>query len=122
MLFRSAMIITPNVPPEVFAKLGQREYEQINQYINAKMTATVFHELPGSKSSNEFITAELIYYWMIALNIPFTCDTWPLARLLTLIRVCNLKNTPPKKMNKQEAAQRQRDLNAQRKAQMGTRG
>jgi hypothetical protein len=119
-----AMTLTPDVPPEVYHRLSNHNYDEINQYIQAKMTATWFSDDKPSKKgpSREVITAELIYYWMTALNIPFECEHWHLNRLLTLIQVCNVKNSPPKKMSRREAAERQRQLNAQRKAQLGTRG
>jgi hypothetical protein len=116
------MCLTPNVPPEVFENLSQKNINEIQEYINAKMTATWFSDKGPARQSREIITAEIIYHWMVALNIPFECQYWHLNRLLTLVRVCNEKNQPPKKMNKREAMQKQRELNAQRRAMLGTRG
>ncbi len=116
------MLISPEVSPELFQRLSSENFREINEYINAKMTATVFRETEKKSGSGEFITSELIYYWMISLNIPFTCENWHLARLLTLIRVCNAKNAPKQKMSRKDAAAQQRELNAQRRAMMGSRG
>jgi hypothetical protein len=117
-----AMVLTPNVPEEVFTKLSEENINAVNEYIEAKMTATWFSDAPGAPSTRDIITAELIYYWMVTFNIPFECERWHLNRLFTLIRVCNLKQAKPKKMSRSELAARNRELNAQRRAQLGTKG
>ena len=116
------MTLTQNVKPNVYLNLSRENIDEINKYIEAQMTATVFSEDHMRKSSRETITSELIYYWMIALNIPFECQKWHLNRLLTLIRVCEIKNTPPKKMSRREIMSRNAALNAARRKQLNTRG
>lgn len=116
------MTITQNVKPEVYLFLTKENLEAINDYIDDSMTATTFFEEKQNGGNNEGVTAELIYYWMIALNIPFECQKWHINRLLTLIRVCNIKNQPPKKMGKGEQLRRQAELNARRRQQMNTKG
>lgn len=117
------MTLTKNVDPEVYYCLTQDNINQVNKYIEAPMTATFFSENKnGRGGSREIITAELIYYWMIALNIPFECQKWHLNRLLTLIRVCNVKNTPPKKRSRRDIMNQNAALNAARRKQLNTKG
>lgn len=116
------MTLTQNVDSEVYNYLTNGNIAQVNNYIEAPMTATYFADDKSAKPSREQITAELIYYWMIALNVPFECQKWHLNRLLTLIKVCNVKNQTPKKRSGKEIMGRNAALNAARKKQLNTRG
>lgn len=116
------MTLTQNVDPEVYNYLTNGNINEINEYIEAPMTATYFSDEKTSKISREQVTAELIYYWMIALNIPFECQKWHLNRLITLIKVCNIKNQPPKKRSKKDIMSRNAALNAARRKRLNTKG
>lgn len=116
------MTLTQNLDSQVFNNLSNDNIEKINKYIEAPMTATFFSEDKSSKSNREIVTSELIYYWMIALNIPFECQKWHLNRLLVLIRVCNIKNQSPKKRSRREIMSRNAALNASRRNQLNTKG
>ena len=108
-------------PEGLLEKFSAGNFETINAYINAKMTATTFREM-RSEPNREIVTAELIYYWMIALAIPFECQHWHLERLLTLIKVCNIKNAPKDKQSAVSSAIDRRSLNEQRRKELGTKG
>lgn len=115
------MTITKNVEDSLYQLIPSNVFSEIQKYIDAPMTATTFsNEHP--KSSREIVTSELIYYWMVAYNIPFECQKWHLNRLLTLIHVCSIKNSPPKKMSKSAILNRNKSLNAARRAAAHTKG
>lgn len=116
------MTITQNVPEEAYYGLGNKEIEKINEYINDPMTATNIYTFDKQRGRKEVITSELIYYWMISFNIPFECQKWHINKLLSLIKVCSVKNSPPRKMGRNEILERNRILNEQRKLKYNTRG
>lgn len=124
------MTINPQIDQVVYSCLTASDFKAIQEYIDDPMTATTFNEdilkknNPKSPSKKKMkpITSEEIYYQMTALNIPFECDKWHFNRLQTLIRVCAIKNAPPKKMSKREIMNNNRALNEARRASMHTKG
>ena len=122
LYYIKCMTITQNVSDEIYSCLSNENIKDIKDYIDAPMTATTFNNLDKNTRNREVITSELIYYWMIALNIPMECQKWHLNRLLTLIRICNVKNTPPKKISKRDLASKYAALNAARRKQFHTNG
>ena len=122
MLWYIHAMANAEIPPEFFSKISPGNISDIQSYISAKMTATWFREEKSTSHSREVVTAELIYYWMIGLGVPFECQHWHLNRLLTLIRVCNEKNKPAKKRSRGEIAEERRSINEARLAAMKTSG
>lgn len=127
------MTLEQNIPDIVYKTLSTENLKKINAYIEKKMTATWFREDNNKKPSKnrgpfrrgEVITSELIYFWMIELNVPVDFQKWHINRLLTLIRVCNEKHKEANgdnKMSKRDVIARNKALNAQRRARLKTRG
>lgn len=109
------------IPDEyIYDRLSAENIKQIDEYISDPMTATTFKDT--KKKSREIITSEVIYYLMIAYGIPFECQKWHLNKLFTLIKVCEIKNTPPKKMSKSDILRQNKELNAYRRSVLNSKG
>ena len=112
-----------DVDPEVYYRIPKSELDKINDYIADPMTATTIKNMGNeNKTSGEFITSELIYYWMIAYNVPVEFEKWHINRLIMLIRVCSEKNKPSKKMSPKQIAELNRARNARRRAKLHSKG
>lgn len=122
LAYVKCMILDDEIPPEAFSRMNDEILSKIGEYINAKRSATWFSDVPTAPRSSETITSELIYYWLVMFRIPFEVETWHLNRLFNLIKINNIKNAKPKQMSRSEIAARNRKLNAERKAQLGTSG
>ncbi|QFP94984.1 hypothetical protein SEA_NAPOLEONB_16 [Arthrobacter phage NapoleonB] len=120
------MMLSPNIPPGIFERFNDEHFKQINEYIEAKRTATWFGDTPGSKPSTTNqakITAEVIYSWMITHRIPPEYAHWHLRKLITLIEVMNRQNAPQKSnMSKSEMLAERARLNAERRKQFNSAG
>ena len=116
------MTLTQNVAPDVYTRLSNANILQVNAYISDPMTATWFTEDKNARPNKQVVTAEIIYHWMIELQIPFECQKWHLNRLLTLIRVRNIKCQPPKKVSKRDTAAKYAALNAARRKKLNSKG
>ena len=116
------MTITQNVNPIIYYCLSSKNLKDINDYIDDSMTATWFNSNREKKRSREVLTSELIYFYMFSFRIPKECEKWHLNRLITLIQIFSIKNEPDKKMSKKAIMNRNRELNAQRRKSLGSKG
>lgn len=116
------MILNRKIPRGVISRLTLENLDAIQNYIESKESATMFGELPSKRGPNQTITSELIYSWLVMFNIPFEVETWHLNRLFSLIRICNDRNQPKKKMSRRELVEKQRELNEKRRRQFNTSG
>lgn len=120
------MTLTQNVDPSVYKYIPNDVIEKIQEYINDPHTSIVFNNFDtvDNQGPKDTLTSEVIYYYMIQLNIPFSpCEKWHLNKLLALIRVCNMKqNNSSKKMSRAELAQRNAQINAIQRRKLNTKG
>ena len=116
------MTLTQNVDPDLYKKLPPDIIDKIVFYMNEEQHATTFGNTSNERPSREVVTAEIIYYWMVTFGIPFECQKWHLSRLMALVKVCSIKNSPQKKMTAREIQTRNRALNDARRKSMHTRG
>ncbi len=121
------MTINQNIDPNTYKGITSDQQKQILAYIKDPMTATWINDggKPAKgrkKGSDQEVTSELIYYWMVSYRIPSEYEKWHLNRLLTLIQICNQYNQPQKKLSKNEIIKNNDALNEARRAAMNTRG
>lgn len=121
-----AMSLRGDIPDEVIARLTRENQEAINRYIESKMTATWFRETNQPRGYNsEVVTAEIIYHWVVALQLDWEVQNWHLNRLITLVKTINEKNkaasdTKKRPLTTQALAER-RSLMEKRRAEAGER-
>lgn len=137
--FVRCMTVTQGVDPTVYARLTVENLNAIYRYMEDPMTATWFvgEGRPGEKNQNgtakrrarrrppgtgKVLTSEVLYSRMFQAGVPIECERWHLNRLMTLIRVCQEEQAPPRKMSRKDALRQRRELNAARMKKYGARG
>ena len=105
------------VDDRCYMYLTQKDIDKIVEYISDPQTATTINELPGGHTGRrQIVTNEIIYAKMVEYGIPFECQKWHLNKLVTLIRVLDIRSGGEKKMSRAEAGVYQRQLNEARLA------
>lgn len=121
--YLECMVLESDYPSQFYKRLTNEQYVEIGEYINAPATATTFSMPDEKKGPGETVTTELVYWWLLQFQIPFQpTETWHFNRLMTLVKVCGVKSSKPKKMNKQQMAEHYRKLNEERRQQSGSAG
>lgn len=121
------MTLNKNINPYVYYALTSKNLNDIANYMKDKHTAVFLNNegekmLGGRTKDGDVLTSDLIYYMMITLRIPLEeCQKWHVNRLLTLIHICNIKNSK-KNHNKKSILSSNASLNAARRKKYGTRG
>lgn len=119
------MLLSPGVDPSYVYLLNAPQLQELNDYINATLSASSVPADTGPKKFNpEVTTSELIYYWMVGLNIPFQpCESWHISRLLMLIQITSYKNQPQKKTKPDTNTLAEwKAINERQKQMLGTTG
>lgn len=117
------MTLTQNVSQDLYACIPPEEEMRILEYMNENLSATTFREVPGTPPNLQIVTSEVIYFQMASYGIPFDpCQKWHLSRLMALLRIAKLENSPKKKMPMSDVMSRNAAINAARKKALNSRG
>ena len=96
---------------------------EIREYINDPLTAARIKEMAGARKNNQDVTSDLIYAWMVMLQMPAQpYETWHLERLITLIKTVSAEQAPKKKMTTQEVYDRYMEINERNRAKFNSKG
>lgn len=116
------MTINRNVDPFVYGALTSENLKDIADYIEEQRTATTINRRGRQKKSRDIITSEVIYSWMVMWGIPFECQKWHISRLMMLIEIVQIQNSPKQKMGRNEILRSNAELNRARRAKLHTTG
>lgn len=103
--------------------LTQTAINDIGDYMNKPASATKVNNR-DQKPNTSIMTSEVIYAYLSALEIPYSCETWHIERLFKLIEVRSDQKNPAekKKMTQKEINDRNKALNAERRKKYNSKG
>jgi hypothetical protein len=117
------MLLTPGVDSNLVYRLSPEQMNDLTDYINEERTASSVPEDKSGNGTPEIVTSELMYYWLVALEIPFhPVETWHISRLTMLVKITSFKKQPPKKRNPMELLNDWREMDRRNKERFGTTG
>ena len=115
-------MVVGDLPPDFLKRLTPEQIKAAYDYLAEKRSATWFREDLHQRPSRQIITSEVVYAWMTELRIPFETQYWNFNRLMNLVKILSERQSPPKKVSKQQQMDEIRRINAERKARLGTTG
>lgn len=122
LYYITCMPISDDLPDQWWTRLTQKHIIQVRNYMVDPMTATTINNRCNRPGKKTIITSELVYFWMSQFNIPFECDRWNFNRLMTLLEVASIKNSPKQKMDRKTAISQQKAICEARRKQYGSKG
>lgn len=94
---------------------------EVVDYIKDPQTATSFSK-SREPDSRDILTSEMIYAIMAMAGLDISWEKRNFNRLLVVLRIISIKNDPKNKMAMNEIYRSNSELNAMRKARLGTSG
>lgn len=104
------------IPEDWVSMLTVDSAKEIQEYIEDYPSATIIkHGKDKNDAGKRFITSELIYAYMAMSRVPFSADKWNIRRLLNLLEIIAIEQTPKKKVPKSQTLDRYRAMNKARR-------
>ncbi len=117
------MLLSPEDAEDLVFALEPKQLKELKDYVDSNQSASTVPSEPAPKHNPEVTTSELIYYWLVGLQIPFhPVETWHLSRLMMLIQITSFKQKPAKKEKPGDTMARYAAINAANKKRLGTTG
>jgi hypothetical protein len=116
------MLVSPEDRRDLVYLLDPEQLDGLREYMNSNQSAST---VPATKAeyNPEVITSELMYYWLVGLQIPFQpTETWHISRIMMLVQIASYKQQPPKKQKSADVMKDWARINEERLKKYNTTG